>query len=90
MLAASVPYTKEVTIGPIEWWSHPWTAESPYTLVRFLATPEATLAETQCMHADPARSTRTATIRRPATYLGMDIHNHLDTSAGRPPSGIRE
>lgn len=34
LLLASVPFAKELTIGPFEWWSRPWTPDTPWTIVR--------------------------------------------------------
>lgn len=52
--------------------------------------PQAALAETLRMYADPAGSTGSATIWRSAANLGMDVHIHLDTSSRRTPSGLRK
>ena len=33
LFMASIPFAKEITIGPFEWWSHPWTPDTPWTIV---------------------------------------------------------
>lgn len=33
LFLATVPFAKQITIGPFEWWSRPWTPDTPWTVV---------------------------------------------------------
>lgn len=35
---AIIPFAKELTIGPFEWWSRPWTPDTPWTIVSLSTT----------------------------------------------------